>query len=281
MRGQEPFSGRHRLLGIGEPTRHPRWHGSAPVTGTPIISRTPSRECCQELPGRRLGNKVHEYGPASPFAQRPLNHFFPTSGVCWHFSASTKALTEDIAEAVRAAFCDRFSVQPSDVGIGTFHARSSPLGPQTCQGMCLYDAVHGSLRLTERLAENFAEVVSLALDAAERDGHVGRIAGLRELQGCLEGMRPMATPGAAAAPVTVEEGDWMDVIVAGEVAMVTLSGVARETTVLGFRYTGRGPLYELTPEVPGVRQWVALGAVQPIHGQTRVERRNLLTDEVA
>ena len=44
-----------RPRGIGEPTRHPRWHGSAPATGTPIISRTPSRERCQEVPGRRLG----------------------------------------------------------------------------------------------------------------------------------------------------------------------------------------------------------------------------------
>jgi hypothetical protein len=43
------------LQGIGKPTRHPRWHGSAPVAGTSIISRTPSRERCQELPGRRLG----------------------------------------------------------------------------------------------------------------------------------------------------------------------------------------------------------------------------------
>jgi hypothetical protein len=45
-------------LGIGEPTRHPRWHGSAAVTETPIISRTPSRERCQKLPGRRLGIKA-------------------------------------------------------------------------------------------------------------------------------------------------------------------------------------------------------------------------------
>jgi hypothetical protein len=42
--------------GIGEPTRHPRWHGSAPVTGTPIIRRTPARKHWQELLGRRLGS---------------------------------------------------------------------------------------------------------------------------------------------------------------------------------------------------------------------------------
>ena len=41
--------------GIGEPTRHPRWHGSAPVTGTSIIRRTPARKHWRELLGRRLG----------------------------------------------------------------------------------------------------------------------------------------------------------------------------------------------------------------------------------
>lgn len=73
----------------------------------------------------------------------------------------------------------------------------------------------------------------------------------------------------------------MEVIASGETAMLTQGGSAREVTVLGFRYTAKGPLYELAPEVPGVRQWVALTALQAIHGQTRVERRNLLTDEVA
>jgi hypothetical protein len=73
----------------------------------------------------------------------------------------------------------------------------------------------------------------------------------------------------------------MDVIAAGETAMLTQGGNAREVTIVAFRYTARGPLYEVSPEVPGVRQWVALSALQPIHGQTRVERRNLLTDEVA
>ena len=61
--------------GIGEPTRHPRWHGSAPVTGTPIISRTPSRERCQELPGRRLDR-----------FQRPAP---PARAVGWHTTAPT------------------------------------------------------------------------------------------------------------------------------------------------------------------------------------------------
>ncbi len=226
------------------------------------------------------GRTVYEYGPTSPFSQRPLNHFFPTTGVCWYFPAKA-ALTEDIAEAVRAAFCELFSVQTSDVGIGTFHAKASPLGPQTCQGVCLYDAVHGSLRLTQRLSEHFADVVGLALDRAVREEQSTRIAGLTALADYVATTRPMATPGGASAPVTVEEGDWMEVIAAGETAMFTHGGSAREVMVIGFRYTGRGPLYEVTPDVPGVRQWVALGAVQPIHGQTRVERRNLLTDEVA
>ncbi len=230
--------------------------------------------------GRGGTKVVHEYGPASPFSQRPLNHFFPTTGVCWYFPPKA-VVSEGVAEAIRAAFCERFNVHESDVGVGTFHSKASPLGAQTCEGMCLYDAVHGSLRLTQRLAEHFGEVVGLALERARREGLTGRVADLTTLAGYVSTTRPAVTPATASAPLTSEEGDWMDVVADGETAMLTQGGNAREVTIVGFRYTARGPLYELTPEAPGVRQWVAFGAVQPIHGQTRVERRNLLTDAVA
>jgi hypothetical protein len=140
--------------------------------------------------------------------------------------------------------------------------------------------VHGSLRLTQRLAEHFDEIVGLALDQARLEGLATRVADLTLLMDAVAATHPARVLAGGSAPVMVEEGDWMDVIATGETAMFTQGGSARELTVLGFRYTARGPLYEVTPDVPGVRQWVALTAVQPIHGQTRVERRNLLTDEV-
>jgi len=230
--------------------------------------------------GKGGARVVHEYGPSSPFSQRPLNHFFPTTGVCWYFPPKA-VVGEGVAEAIRAAFCERFNVHESDVGVGTFHSKSSPLGAQTCEGMCLYDAVHGSLRLTQRLSEHFGEIVGIALDRARLEGLTKRVTDLAALADYVATTRPAAAQGGAAAPVTVEEDDWMEVIAPGETAMLTQGGNAREVTVLGFRYTAKGPLYELAPEVPGVRQWVALTAVQAIHGQTRVERRNLLTDEVA
>jgi hypothetical protein len=59
--------------------------------------------------------------------------------VCWYFPPKA-TVSEGVAESIRAAFCERFSVHESDVGVGTFHARSSPLAMQTCAGMSLYDA---------------------------------------------------------------------------------------------------------------------------------------------
>ena len=56
------------LIGrIGEPTRHPRWHGSAPVAGTPMIRRTPARKHWQELLGRALAKvaAIRAMGAAS------------------------------------------------------------------------------------------------------------------------------------------------------------------------------------------------------------------------
>ena len=50
--------GRAALRCRDEPTRHPRWHGSTPVTGTPMIRRTPARKHWRELLGRRLGVEV-------------------------------------------------------------------------------------------------------------------------------------------------------------------------------------------------------------------------------
>ncbi|HXH09449.1 MAG TPA: hypothetical protein VNP04_06780 [Alphaproteobacteria bacterium] len=105
------------------------------------------------------------YGPNSPHSQRELTRFFPTTGVCWYFP-ERRWVTERIGTAVLEAYCSSFGVQSRDVGVGLFHANTSPLSQEKCQGMCVFDATHGSLRLTQRLGEGFPEVLEIAIALA-------------------------------------------------------------------------------------------------------------------
>ncbi|MBW2005319.1 MAG: DEAD/DEAH box helicase, partial [Deltaproteobacteria bacterium] len=94
----------------------------------------------------------HLYGPSSQFYQRELNRFFETTGVCWFFTENYLN-SEAMAHRILEAFCAKFGVQERDLGTGTFYSNISPIGTEKCKGACIFDATHGSLRLTERLAE--------------------------------------------------------------------------------------------------------------------------------
>ena len=63
-----------KLMGIGNPTRHPPWRGSAPVSGSPLTRSTRSREHWRDLLGTpRLGFGVRRLGPPC----RVLKHTAP------------------------------------------------------------------------------------------------------------------------------------------------------------------------------------------------------------
>ena len=47
--------------------------------------------------------------------------------------------------------------------MGPFHVRVSPTGIEKCLGMCIFDATQGSLRLTERLADSFGDILEEAI----------------------------------------------------------------------------------------------------------------------
>lgn len=224
----------------------------------------------------------HRYGPGSPFYPRELNRFFATTGVCWYFPHRA-VVTEAIAQWVLKAFCETFGVHEGDVGAGVFHAKSSPLGAGVCQGVCVFDATHGSLRLTQRLVERFDAVLERAIELAELEGDARAADDLAALAGYVAGTAPQLVAASAAdgAPVVTTDDDWFEVVEPGERAMLLATDGAREVTVLGFRYTPRGPLYDLAPEQPGVRWSVAAAAVRPIHGVTRTQRLNLVTGEAA
>jgi DEAD/DEAH box helicase domain-containing protein len=228
----------------------------------------------------------HEYGPASEYSQKPLNRFFQTTGVCWAFPEAVKS--ELVGQRILEAFCFRCGVLERDLGIASFHANEGPSGPTPVQGIAIFDATNGSLRLTDRLAAEFSDVLALAIDQADdppvRDA-------LRKLQQLTRGLTADVT--SSAAEPTATEGDWIRVIAEKQPAMYLHSDGPIEVTVLDHRYTPHGVMYELEPiKKPGFHvegneilhtaamKWMVLASlVQPKHGVTRFVRVNLITGE--
>lgn len=227
---------------------------------------------------RRGQNRTtYAYGPGSLYSQRELNRFIQTTGVCWSFSGGL-ASGEDVAAFLMLCFAEAFGIQSRDLGSGLFYSRVSPEGPEPCAGACVYDSTHGSLRLTQELADHFVDVVALALDLAQKQ----ELALTSELEALLERARDVALvelrEGSLEIPRT--EGDVAIVVAAGERAMHWAeSGQVREVRVLGVRYTPAGLLYDLAPDEPGTKWQVAANKIQAIAGETRMERLDLMTGE--
>lgn len=223
----------------------------------------------------RGSNKIpHVYGPGSPHAQRPLGRFFETTGVCWYFRDRT-VISESVAQRILVAFCSLCGIQDRDVGFGLFHAKPSPIWDEQCQGICIYDAVHGSLRLTSQLMFRFTEVVETALQlaAAQNDDRSMEVA-ITALAGRFAATTP-SVAGVAAAP-TPPAGDWTIVIGPQQRAMHLDESGQHEVEVVAFRYTPRGPMYQLVSRDPSVTWMVAASTVIPINGVTEIMEMNLI-----
>lgn len=219
----------------------------------------------------------HRYGPTSSYYQRELNRFFETTGVCWYFPEK-QTISEAMALRIRDAFCVELGVQERDLGVGLFHSRQSPLGDERCQGVCVFDSTHGSLRLTQRLAENFPQVVAAAISIAraqEDSIALGELEAFRLLVGEL---RPAVSE--TLVPSSAGEGDWVTVIAPGQRAIYVSEAGTREVEVVAYRYTPQGLMYQLVPPEPHTKWMVAAGAVQPLYGETKIVRANLVTGEV-
>ncbi|MEW6524959.1 MAG: DEAD/DEAH box helicase [Bacillota bacterium] len=219
--------------------------------------------------------KRFEYGPGSPYHQRPLSNFFETTGVSVCLAAGPR-LQEEAMILLKDAFCREFGILDRDVGVGYFTANTSPLGLKA-NGMCVYDAVLGSLRLTQSLLQNFAAVARLTYELA-----ISTEAASREV---IETLMYMAEVGAKLEPLTGPlsplppdtDDEWVCVIAPGE--RVTLVAAApQEVTVASYRYTPKGIMYDI--EHPVLERWaVPAERVRPNYGQTRMLRVNLITGE--
>ena len=229
---------------------------------------------------RGTAEEEHLYGPLSPYSPRELTRFFPTTGVCWFFT-DKRLLSERIGRQILEAYCTSFGVQSREVGIGMFHAKTSPLGGlagERCQGMCIFDATHGSLRLTQRLAELFPGVIETAIALARSQGEANLAVELEALHGAVVTLQPGAATIEAAA-VSAGDSDWVTVIAAGGPGMLVSGTRTVEVIIRGHRYTPRGLLYELEPEQPGTTWMVAVRDVRPMFGHSPLVRLNLVTAE--
>jgi hypothetical protein len=242
---------------------------------------------------------AHEYGPSSPFYRRELNRYFDTTGVSWWFPVehtNSAAATQRILEA----FCLQFGVQQRDLGMGTFHARVSPTGIEKCLGMCIFDATQGSLRLTERLADCFGDILEEAILFARLQKDASAVDELEAFAGFVDDLQPQSLEDTRVIEPEDEE-NCFTVIAAGEIAIHESAQGPRQVVVLEHQFTPHGLMYALKPftekknddltssrthGVPaskrlsqkfGVRWLVAANTVQPIPGETKMVRVNLLT----
>lgn len=236
----------------------------------------------------------HEYGPLSPYSQKPLNRFFQTTGVCWSFADVECA--QSVAEQLLGTFSTTCGIQERDLGIALFKSNEGPVGPTPVAGMVIFDATNGSLRLTELLALQFADIVAAAISQCDCEKTKRA---LIELQSRIVAIQPLATTSTTEpAPA---DGDWVRLIDRDEPAMYMHADGPLEVTVVDFRYTPNGIMYELqslkdagvqlhkttgkfgtTTEVSKVGQvkWMVLAShIQPIHGRTRTLRFNLVSGE--
>ncbi|MFI5296778.1 MAG: DEAD/DEAH box helicase [Polyangiales bacterium] len=222
---------------------------------------------------------AHEYGPMSPWSQRPLQRFFETSGVCW-WERDGVAASERVAGWIRSAFCERFGVQDQDVGVGLFHAQAGPAGlAGVFKGACIYDATNGSLRLTSILAANFVEVVDAAIGAARAVGEDDDAEELERLRDTASGFAITDVESGATQAIAVVGDGVVDVVAPGEVAMYVGGAGPEELTVVGIVYTARGLFYEVEPPTRDSKRRVAAAQVVALAGRTRMARFDTMTLE--
>ncbi len=228
----------------------------------------------------RAAPETFKYGPTSEYSQRRIDRFFQTTGVCWYFPDVTLQ-TDALAAAILKAFCIKCAVQERDLGVGRFHAQETPLGLTPLQGICIYDAADGSLRLTQRLAEGFAEVLEAASALARSEAQSDALARpLEKLEDEFKHLERSVTP-AEGTPERPPEGDWVVLVAPGSRAIYASEDGTAEVEVVTYRYTPQGLLYELMPPTPGIKWLVKASSVQPMHGQTKTVRVNLVTEKAS
>lgn len=232
---------------------------------------------------RGKNETMHTYASGSSFSQQPLTRFIRTTGVCWFFPQTT-LMSDTVAGRILEAFCEEYSVQPRDLGIGRFHAQNAPGNNSPVNGVCIFDNSNGSLRLTERLAANFAIVVNAALTVEKARGNAGLVDALEgllvELNRAAKVTCTDASTGVPVDAATTSPDGWHRVIAPGSKAILTSTSGTQEVTVLGHVYTPSGLQYQLQYPSATVRWMIAADSLELINGVTATMLYNVQTGEL-
>jgi DEAD/DEAH box helicase domain-containing protein len=232
----------------------------------------------------KWGNKAteHTYAAGSHYAQKPLNRYVDTTGVCFFFP-DEELQRDALGKYVALAFCRICSVQDRDIGSGTFVSQVSPWNAGGVRGFAVYDSAFGSLRLTKQIPDKLAEILDEAARLAGEEGASRIAAGLRSIHDALSSMtaEPTGTSSIIGILGPDTSGEWLTVIAPDQPAILH-DGQAHqneEVTILRYVYTPQGIRYTLKAPRVGV-DWSVLGSmVRPVPGMTKLEEYNVNTGE--
>lgn len=222
------------------------------------------------------------YGPGSPYSQSGLTRFFETTGVCWIFEGMPN-FSEASTSVILEAFCQSFGIQERELGIGHFYSKVSPLRKEECKGACIYDATHGSLRLTQLLAENFKMVLELAEKIAHHNDDVRASSEIANLLICVNDMKETHSPQMSLSPHydAEENKEYIEVMAPGEKAIWTSrDGRTQEIQIVDVRYTPQGIVYDVESESRLDKHTVNAKTLLTLSGITKKVRFNLSTGKI-
>jgi hypothetical protein len=111
--------------------------------------------------------------------------------------------------------------------------------------MCIFDATEGSLRLTERLAVCFGDILEEALLFARRQKDASAVHELETFAGFVRDLRPQNLEGPREIERNDENGSI--IIAAGQTAIHESAQGPMQVVVLEHQFTPHGLMYEIKP----------------------------------
>lgn len=223
----------------------------------------------------------HIYGPDSTYSQKPLARYFDSTGCCI-FVSDIEYSKEKVARYIALAFCRVCSIHERDIGHGVFSAFHHPLGASQITGVAIYDGVQGSLRLTQFLIPNIAEILQLAVQIAIKEGAMAIAGSISEISQKLVNCVETRTDTATTQAAVIADDGWKLVVKAGERAAYHdgTGHINEEVKIIRYFFTPAGLMYELLPKDPETKWQVAETFIKQIPGETQIEYYNLNTGEV-
>jgi DEAD/DEAH box helicase domain-containing protein len=241
-------------------------------------------ECEVQVTERVTGFTLHKgavtehvyYGQGLTKQRAPLVRYLQSTGVLWSISSANE-MAEAAARLIMDVYLEEAQVHADDIGIGRFHSRNSPLGKESVNGLCIYDAVNGGLRLTQQLYRSFVKIVRRAIDV-----HAGIVSDdvldvLRQMAEKAENMR-IERVSMSGVFRNSKDDEWITVVRRGEPALYVNGSDTREVVISGYSYTKNGMVYRYTDDAGAVHT-IPWNSMVAVNGVTRTFQYNTETGE--